>query len=71
MQGVPDSILIPLGIPPSIALDVPLKLRLEGIVLCQGSEDDVALFLRALRWMATQDAWAQDSESTSLSGSTP
>ncbi len=55
MQTIPNTVLIPLGAPLSIAAGVPLQLRLEGIACCSGSEDDIELSLRALRWMAKQE----------------
>nr|BFE69960.1 hypothetical protein GCM10020092_032610 [Actinoplanes digitatis] len=44
LRDIPDSILIP---SPFAATnpDQPLKLKLEGIAACKGSDEDVSLFL--------------------------
>lgn len=55
VQDIPDTVLQPLGGPPSASTDYPMRLTLEGVAQCKRSEDDVDLFLRALRWMATRE----------------
>jgi len=55
IQHIPSSLLQPLGSPPAASLEYPMRLTLEGVARCKGSEDDVSLFLRALRWMARRE----------------
>lgn len=55
VQTVPKTLLQPLGGPPSAVLDYPMRLTIEGVSRCTGSQDDVSLFLQALRWMARQE----------------
>lgn len=55
IRDIPDAILAPLGSASWINPDTPLVLGVAGVALCKGSDDDVELFLHALRWMATQE----------------
>jgi hypothetical protein len=52
---IPKSLLQPLGAHPVAATDHPMRLTLEGVALCKGSDDDVQVFLHALQWMTFQE----------------
>lgn len=68
VEGIPGSILQPLGSPPAASLEYPMRLTLEGVARCAGSDDDVALFLRALRWMARQERQFQPATASEGAG---
>jgi hypothetical protein len=55
IREIPDAILAPLGSASWFNPDTPLVLGVAGVALCKGSDDDIELFLRALRWVATQE----------------
>jgi hypothetical protein len=55
-RTIPKSFLLPVAYGGTVpSPDAPMRLTLQGVAACEGSADDVALFLRALRWMAQRE----------------
>ena len=55
IQGIPADVLRPLGRPGMINADILIWLTARGVSYCTGSEEDIELFLRSLRWMAFRE----------------
>jgi hypothetical protein len=55
IKALPSSLIRPLGMVGSAGADVPLKLGIQGVARCAGSDEDFTLFFRALRWMAKRE----------------